>query len=199
VVEDRRVTAEESGALLKTAQEWGLTRGKVFEAHHKYLSTLVRAALADSVVSSHERTDLELVCDLLGLHRAALDALLSAGNDPSAITLARTVERLSRAATAPPPRTIAELRGRSVCFTGTFLGRLRGQVVTRDQVEQMALEAGMDVRKSVTKKLDLLVASDTESLSSKAKRARELGVQVIEESAFWRALGTPVDIGDHRD
>ena len=194
VVEDRRVTAEESGVLLKTAQEWGLTRAKVFEAHHKYLSTLVRVALADGVVSSNERTDLELVCDLLGLHRAALDVLLSAGNDPAATALARTVERLSRAAAAHAPSTIAELRGRSVCFTGTFLARLHGEVVTREQVERLAMEAGMDVRKSVTKKLDLLVASDTESLSSKAKKARELGVHVIEESAFWRALGTPVEM-----
>jgi DNA polymerase III epsilon subunit-like protein len=194
VVEDRRVTLEESSALLKTALEWGLTRAKVFEAHHKYLSSLVRSALRDGVVTSAERSDLELVCDLLGLHRAALDALLAAGNDPAATTLARTVERLTRAASAPPPATIAELRGRSVCFTGTFMARLRGQIVTRDEVERLALEAGMDVRKSVTKKLDLLVASDTESMSSKAKRARELGVQVIEEGAFWKALGAPVDI-----
>jgi DNA polymerase-3 subunit epsilon len=194
VVEDRRVTPEESAALLRTALEWGLTRAKVFEAHHKYLSALVRSALSDGVVTSAERSDLELVCDLLGLHRAALDALLAAGNDPAATTLARTVERLTRAAAAPPPSTIGELRGRSVCFTGTFVARLRGQTITRDEVERLALEAGMEVRKSVTKQLDLLVASDSESMSNKAKRARECGVQVIEESAFWKALGTPVDM-----
>jgi DNA polymerase III subunit epsilon len=79
------------------------------------------------------------------------------------------------------------------------MARLRGQIVTRDEVERLALEAGMEVRKSVTKKLDLLVASDTESMSSKAKRARALGVQVIEESAFWQALGAPVDIETRRD
>jgi DNA polymerase-3 subunit epsilon len=199
VIEDRRVTPEESAALLQTAQEWGLTRAKVFEAHHKYLAGLVRAALADAVVTSTERTDLELVCDLLGLHRAALDALLAAGNDPTAKTLARAVERLARAAAAPPPATIADLRGRSVCFTGTFVARLRGQTVTREDVERLALEAGMDVRKSVTKKLDVLVASDAETMSSKAKRARELGVQVIEESAFWQALGTPVEMDRRGD
>jgi DNA polymerase-3 subunit epsilon len=171
----------------------------VFEAHHKYLAGLVRAALADGVVTPTERSDLALVCDLLGLHRAALDALLAAANDPAAKTLARAVERLARAAAAPPPATIADLRGRSVCFTGTFVARLRGQTVTREDVERLALEAGMDVRQSVTKKLDVLVASDAETMSSKAKRARELGVQVIEESAFWQALGTPVEMDRRRD
>jgi DNA polymerase-3 subunit epsilon len=146
------------------------------------------------VITPSERSDLELVCDLLGLHRAALDALLAAGNDPSATMLSRAVERLSRAASAPPPATIMELRGRSVCFTGTFTGRLRGETVTRDLVERMASQAGMEVRRSVTKTLDLLVASDAESASSKARRARELGVQVIEETAFWLALGASVDM-----
>jgi DNA polymerase III epsilon subunit-like protein len=216
-VGDARATAHLLACYLKVAQHRGITDladlgcenelcasqdrarmgadpRQVFEAHHKYMSALVRSALVDGVVTPSERSDLELVCDLLGLHRAALDALLAAGHDPRATTLARAVERLSRAASAPPPATIAELRGRSVCFTGTFTARLRGQTVTREEVERMAAEAGMEVRKSVTKKLDLLVASDVESMSSKAKRASELGIQVIDETAFWKALGAAVDL-----
>ena len=52
----------------------------------------------------------------------------------------------------------------------------------------------MDVKKSVTKKLDLLVSADVESLSSKARRAREAGIPVIDERAFWQALRVAVEI-----
>jgi DNA polymerase-3 subunit epsilon len=194
VVEDRRVTPAETEALLRTASEWGLTRAAVFEAHHRYLASLVKAAHLDSVVTDTERADLELVCDLLGLHRAALDALMASSGDPAGATLSKTVERMARAAAAPSPRTIAELRGKRVCFTGTFVARRKGSVVTRDEVEQLAADAGMEVKKSVTKTLDLLVAADVESLSSKARRAREIGVAVIEERAFWKAIGIEVEV-----
>jgi DNA polymerase-3 subunit epsilon len=194
VVEDRRVTREETEALLRTATDWGLTRAAVFEAHHQYLGALVKTALADAIITDTERADLELVCDLLGLHRAALDALIAAARDPVGTMISKTVERLARAAAAPSPASIAELRGKSVCFTGTFLARRSGAVITREEIEQLAREAGMEVKKSVTKKLDLLVSADVESLSSKAKRARETGVAVIDERAFWHALRVDVEM-----
>lgn len=42
----------------------------------KYLRSLLRTAVADSVITEAERQDLESVCDLFGLDRSALDSAL---------------------------------------------------------------------------------------------------------------------------
>jgi len=75
-IADRHVSAEEAKALERVALDTGLTCARVFESHHKYLRSLVRAAAADSVITEAERQDLESVCDLLGLDRSALDSAL---------------------------------------------------------------------------------------------------------------------------
>lgn len=212
-LEDRHVTASEADTLLRTASEWGLTRAAVFEAHHNYLASLVGAAVSDSVVTSEEYADLEKVCDLLGLHSSALETQLRQAHAQAGLALPRALEASIEAASrsrperASPPSavqqghpdamTVESLKGRSVCFTGTFMGRVGGEIVSREQVEQMAAEAGLVVLRSVTKKLDLLVAADVETLSSKAKRARELNITILGEADFWRAIAAPVHIAMH--
>ena len=57
----------------------------------------------------------------------------------------------------------------------------------------MASDAGLEVRASVTKKLELLVVADPDTQSIKARKAREYGVRIMAEAAFWRALGLPVE------
>src|SRR5207245_2112453 len=76
-LQDRRVTRAEAEDLAASAKAWGMTRSDVLEAHRAYLGSLVSEALVDAHVSAQERQDLEAVCDMLGLHRAALDVLLS--------------------------------------------------------------------------------------------------------------------------
>jgi DNA polymerase-3 subunit epsilon len=80
-----------------------------------------------------------------------------------------------------------------VCFTGELLGRLRGERVTRELAEKLATEAGLEVRTSVTKKLELLVVADPETQSIKARKAREYGVRIMAERVFWAALKMPVE------
>lgn len=177
-LQDRRVSQAEAEELTATAGAWGMTRSNVLEAHRVYLASLVSEALVDAEVSAAERRDLEAVCDMLGLHRAALDVLLS----------------------APPPVAprreefgSGELRGKSVCFTGEMLGRLRGERITREIAEKLSAEAGLQVRVSVTEKLDLLVVADPDTQSIKARKARQYGVRIMAEAAFWKALKVPVE------
>ncbi len=66
--------------------------------------------------------------------------------------------------------------GKSFVLTGTLEG------VTRSQAKQMILEAGGHVQSSVSSKTDYLVVG--ESPGSKLKKARELGVKVLEEKEF---------------
>ena len=177
VLEDRRITRNEADALMATAGEWGLSRARIQEAHRTYLMQLVQVALMDGVVSNSERADLEAVRDMLGLHPAVLDAGL---------------------ATTPPPAPSAaqrssELAGKSVCFTGMLSGSYKGQPITREQAEELARGAGLQVLKGVTRQLDVLVVTDPNTMSSKARRAREYGVRILAEPAFWRAVGVQVE------
>jgi len=183
VLEDRRVTTDEADVLLQTATSWGLSRAAVFEAHHKYLGSLVATALADGEVTSTERNDLEGVCELLGLHRAALEAFLS-GAPPHGGPITSAAP-----ATLSSPQKPDQLKGLTVCFTGEFMGQLGGQVITRDLAERLAMEAGLFVRKSVTKQLDLLVAADPATQSGKARKARGYGTRILGEADFWSAIG----------
>jgi DNA polymerase-3 subunit epsilon len=56
----------------------------------------------------------------------------------------------------------------------------------------LAEEAGLVVKSNVSRRLTYLVAADPTSLSGKAQAARERGVAIVHEYAFWQALGITV-------
>ena len=179
-LEDRRVTRDEAQLLVDMATSWGMTRGDVLEAHRAYLEALVSEAMADGRVTDAEHRDLAEVCDLLGLHRAVLAQLVAAASVPRAPAL----DGAGRG---------ASLRGKTVCFTGEMLSQFKGERVTRELAEKLALEAGLVVQATVTKRLDLLVVADPDTQSGKAKKARQYGVRIMAEAAFWNALGLPIE------
>jgi DNA polymerase III subunit epsilon len=41
--------------------------------------------------------------------------------------------------------------------------------------------------------LDLLVVADPDSMSGKAKKAREYGIRIVAEPVFWSMMGVNVD------
>ena len=49
------------------------------------------------------------------------------------------------------------------------------------------------VAKSVTKTLDILVVSDADTQSGKAKKARSYGVRIVAERSFWPRVGVTID------
>lgn len=177
-LEDRRVTKSEAEELFATATRWGLPRAAVVEAHRCYLADLVRLALADGVVTPHERADLEAVCELLGLTAATLEVLLSQPSPPRPAQLSVTHPSLA---------------GQSVCFTGELASRLDGAPISRERAGELARAAGLVVRNTVVKKLDILVAADPGSQSGKAQKARAQGTRIMSESAFWQAIDVRVE------
>ncbi len=181
-LEDRRITELEADALLATAQEWGLSRDQVTDAHHHYLRALVEAAWADGEISPAERRDLEGVCALLGMKPAVLASLLAAPIPPA-----------TRPTASQPQQTPGGLAGQTVCFTGALSSWLGGEPISRAHAEQLAAAAGLIVAPRVTKALDLLVVADPDSLSSKACKAREYGTRIMAEAVFWQAIGISVE------
>jgi DNA polymerase III subunit epsilon len=178
-LEDRRVTQTEAEELMRIAGEWQLSRADIQEAHREYLAGLTNVARADGSVSAAERADLEAVRDMLGLHATALEALLTGPTSSPTNADARSAKD--------------ELGGRTVCFTGELRGRLDGRLISREQAEELARQAGLRPVSRVTRELDILVVADPDTMSSKAKEARVRGVRILAEPVFWTEIGVRVE------
>jgi NAD-dependent DNA ligase len=172
-IEDRRLSSTEQDELAATAISIGLSAERVRKLHGDYVGTLIALARRDGVVTDRERADLLLVAEALGIE--AVQDLLDR-----------------------PMRTAAggledrPLEGKTVCFTGALTCHFEGEVVTRDLAHELAESAGMVIAPRVTKKLDMLVVADPDSLSGKARKAREYGVRIVAETAFWSMIGFEV-------
>jgi DNA polymerase III subunit epsilon len=179
-MEDRVVSEEESEHLFELAHEWGLSGEQIRTAHRQYLDALVRAALADGVISDVEQSDLKEVTRLLGFDKQILNQALQEAR--SALTTSSTA-----------PSDANNLAGKSVCFTGELICTIGGNEITREQAQELAAAAGLKVAGSVTKALDILVVADPHTQSGKAQKARKYGTRIMAELAFWRAIGVAVD------
>jgi len=183
VLEDRRIDASEADALIDFATYLGLGREQVFGAHDRYLRNLTRLAAADGVISESELADLtavqKLLCVPLDVAQFISEALESTSS----------VKRTEPIITQPEYR----LDGKTICFTGEFRCQVSGVVPTRAYAEILATRKAMTVKKGVSKQLDYLVVADPESMSTKARKAREYGVRIIAETVFWKMMSVTTD------
>ncbi|MGX7827414.1 exonuclease domain-containing protein [Actinokineospora sp. 24-640] len=151
---DRHVSAGEQDELLETARSLGLGLPEVLALHRGYLAELGKAAWADRVVTDEEAADLRHVAALLGL----------GGED--------VVQAL-----APEPH-VRLTAGDAVVFTGQTRE-------PREVWEQRATAAGLVVGPGVSKKKTrLVVASDPDTMSGKAAKARTFGIPIVSEDSF---------------
>lgn len=158
---DRHLSVTESRGLQDFASRVGLGRRQVLELHKRYLAALAAAALADGVVTEAERAELELVTTLLGLGPAHLDKALH--NPPSA-----ALTKLGNFALAP---------GDIVVFTGQL-------DEPREVWQERATGAGLVPRQGITKRTRLVVAADPDSLSGKARKARDYRIPIVDVATF---------------
>ena len=183
VLEDRRITNDEVLALAEFASAWGIDRDDAGELHDSYLEALVRRAWADGVMTDAEERDLEAVAELLGVPLDDREVRHAAHHGPSmAATEMMAGERPTN-----------ELAGQLVCFTGESVCTIGGEPLSRDDQENLATWAGLTIKASVSRKLNMLVLADPDSQSGKARKAAELGVRRISESVFWGLAGVSVD------
>jgi len=86
---------------------------------------------------------------------------------------------------APPPSEESQpMRGMSFCFTGELNSMKRGEA------EEKIKSLGAQSKSSVVKGLTYLVTNDPSSGSSKNKKARELGIKIINEDEFLALLNS---------
>jgi DNA ligase (NAD+) len=96
-------------------------------------------------------------------------------------TTAEMDEALKYLTIAPPKVTGLPLEGVSFCFTGELT------TMKRQEAEAKVRALGGSAKSSVVKDLSYLVTNSPKSGSAKNKKARELGIPIIDEAAF-RAL-----------
>jgi DNA ligase (NAD+) len=93
---------------------------------------------------------------------------------------------------APPPAEQSPLKGYSFCFTGELSS------MKRNQAEEKIKNLGASAKSSVVKDLSFLVTNDPGSGSGKNKKARGLGIPVINEDEFLALLENPSLAGGYR-
>ena len=164
---DRYLSAHEEQQLISLAAELGLDRSGALELHELYFQQLVRAAWADGKLTEDELADLETVAALLGLPDGKLRNALTRPADFELAVPAPAADRI-------PPGSLVVLTG--------DMSRARAQI------EEKIRAAGYVPHSAITKKVSLLVAADPDSLSGKAKKARDYGIPVVSEDYLWGTL-----------
>lgn len=179
---DRHISVTESDGLVAVATELGMGRSAAQDLHVFYARQLAQVAWADGVITAEERGDLHSVGTLLGICRDDIDRLLAESRPVPG--------RTGAAVHAPAVGAFALSPGDLVVFTGE-MRRLRSEW------EQDAAEAGLVPHGAVTKKVALVVAADPDSLSGKARKARDYGIPVVTEDGFARMLAEYQRVAAH--
>ena len=163
---DRYLSAHEAQALLLLAEELGLSRRRCELLHREYFAALARIAWSDNVLTEDEMADLVDVANLLDIPSDALDAALDEPATPLVVVTSSQFEL-----------HVDDL----VVLTGDMAR-------PRSDWESELLSRGFAPRSAVTKKVALLVAADPDSLSGKARKARDYGIPIVGESALTRLV-----------
>ncbi|MBC7592189.1 MAG: DNA polymerase III subunit epsilon [Salinibacterium sp.] len=167
---DRELSSHEAQSLVQLAEDLGIDRGTCLALHERYFDDLVHVAWADMVLNEVEITDLVTVARLLGLPPAAVAAAMVA---PSVAVVA---------VDAASPERFALTLGDIVVLTGEMQ---RPRADWHAELTQRGFVPGA----GVTKKSRLVVAADPDSLSGKARKARDYGIPVVSEAGLSSLLG----------
>lgn len=159
---DRYLSEHEKASLVALADRVGLGRSTAQRLHHDFFDALAAVAWEDGILTADERDDLVVVAHLLEITDDAMDAALTAP------------PRLAPAAmsTSAP---FALDPGSAVVLTGDMI-RLRSEW------EMILRELGYEPKSGVTKAVKLVVAADPDSLSGKARKARDYGIPIVGEA-----------------
>lgn len=160
---DRHISVTEGRELIRTAEAAGLSPTTVQRLHVDYLRSVAQEALADGVVTEEERDDLLALAQILGFDADTVDDALewARAHDPS-----------------PKGSGFALQPGDRIVFTGE-MAKPRSEWVS--EIVAAGLASG-----GVTKSTKAVVSADPDSMSGKARKARDYGLPVISEDAFTR-------------
>jgi DNA ligase (NAD+) len=161
----------------------GSTNARLLARHYGSFTRWRAAMLQATTVGSDARFELG---NILGVGAAIATELADFFMEPRNLTL---IDELAALLTiedqAPPAAAASALTGKTIVFTGT-LARM-----TRPEAKARAQALGARTTESVTRKTDFVVVGA--DAGSKAKKAAELGVTVLDEDAWITLAAAPPD------
>ena len=161
---DVHISAHEADSLVALAQQTGISRTTCEALHHEYFEQLIAIAWSDGVLTDDEVAQLIAVADALGI---AADVVESA--------------MIPRSVSPATVATFALVAGDYVVLTGDM-------VRPRDEWHGDLTQRGFVPWSAVTKKVKLLAAADPDSLSGKARKARDYGIPIVGEDGLRKLL-----------
>ncbi|WP_020391336.1 exonuclease domain-containing protein [Kribbella catacumbae] len=168
ILADREINQAGADQLVHVATDLGLTRSQVDELHQVYVTDLADALWSEGPVSPDERDDLDRVAVMLGQRVADVDDALLRASGGRYVVPAR-------------PGAQGFPVGSSLVFTGDM-------VEPREVWWDRAVSAGFVPQEAVRPDTTFVVAADVDSLSVKARAAREFGVPIIAVEDFVRLV-----------
>ena len=181
-VADFDISQQEALALAACSSKLSLSADQVRAAHDGYVRAALEERLADGLLSWAEQHEVRALAKLLGVGREELRVLLE---DAAARAPVEGRPELAPGSAGPEGAL-------TVCFTGAFTAI----PMTREEVWELARDAGMTVSKGVTKEVDVLVCLDPDSGSGKLTKAAKHGTVVIDQSTFLALAGAGAPAGD---
>lgn len=160
-MDDLVISKEERMELSSWAKNLGISQFDLQRLHQNYLESFIQTALRDQVITFNERSIIERVASALGL---------TAEIPATASKISSNGGRL--------------IVGKKVCFTGVATST-SGNTIPRAELEALAAKVGLHPVNSVTKRgCDILIAADDSTMSGKAQKAREYGIEVLTVEKF---------------
>jgi len=157
---DLRITKDEKKQLNELANDLGIAGDYQAKVHKKFLDSIIEAAKRDNFVSEYEKKSIAEIASQLDL----------------------PIPNLANNIKENP--VLKFEKGMRICFTGESRDE-QGNTIERSFLFELAQTNGFIPVETVTKKsCDLLVAADKSSMSGKAKKARDFGINVISTDEF---------------
>lgn len=176
---DRHISAHEAEELVAFAEETGISRGTCEQLHLHYFRDLTAIAWADGELSSAEVEDLGAVAALLGI---SADVVSAAHRPPAQLPASGEVSGDIDAVSVLEASSGARTVGGFVLSPGDLIVLTGDMTKSRDIWHEELIARGYMPWSAVTKKVKIVVAADPDSLSGKARKARDYGIPVVGES-----------------
>nr|WP_243844355.1 exonuclease domain-containing protein [Salinibacterium sp. ZJ454] len=175
---DRQLSAHEAGSLVQAAESLGISRATCEQLHQEYFDAVAKLAWEDGLLTTAEMADMVAVGNLLDISTAAIAAAM---NPP---------ERSQDAATGLG--TMSSIAGAFQIVAGDQIVLTGDMSRSREEWESDLRALGYVPKPAVTKKIKVVVAADPDSLSGKARKARDYGIPIVGEAtlAGWITAGS---------
>lgn len=164
VLLDRRISAHEADQLVELAAALEIGHDSAIRLHVEYFDSLVKTAWADGILTVDEIADLAAVAKLLEIPAERIATALQTPTDSSVATTA----------SSGSISTLPLATGDRIVLTGEMSR-------PREVIENELRARGYEPWAAVTKKVKLVVAADPDSLSGKARKARDYGIPIVGE------------------